>query len=455
VDNPVTTVGFGPNSAAKYITTHFRRHFTVTNLAQLSGLTMRIKRDDGAIVYINGREAARPNMTPGVVYSHTTVAPNAVGGADEEAFFTFANLPMNLLQEGDNVIAVEMHQNAASSSDLSFDLELTASRTNAVSDRIVLNKNSVIKARAKTGSEWSGLVEAFFTVNGQAPVASGDVTLSELHYNPVIGLETEFVEVMNVSDHAINLRGCRFTTGFTGAFPTTRDTILAPGQRTVVARSLWDINTTYGLGRPVTALFPKSNLNNGGELVTFVDSAGVSLRTVSYDNLFPWPMPPDGTGPSLTLSAPRANPDLSNPLAWRSSLIAGGTPGYADSAEEVFAGNTQADADGNGYTNLADYAFGNNGIRPTVLPSGQFQMLNVLGVDDVYLTLSLRLNLAASDATVAVEASSDLESWSPDLMTVHERVDHTDGTATVLLRSTQPVSDENSPRLFLRVAVNQ
>ena len=50
---------------------------------------------------------------------------------DEDAFFTFASLPISLLQEGDNVIAVEMHQSAVNSSDLSFDLDLTATRTNA------------------------------------------------------------------------------------------------------------------------------------------------------------------------------------------------------------------------------------------------------------------------------------------------------------------------------------
>ena len=79
-DSPVTTISFGSNSANKHITSHFRRHFTVTNLAQLSGLTMRIKRDDGAIVYINGMEAARPNMTAGVVYAHNTLAPNTAAG---------------------------------------------------------------------------------------------------------------------------------------------------------------------------------------------------------------------------------------------------------------------------------------------------------------------------------------------------------------------------------------
>lgn len=347
-DSPVTTVYFGPNSSAKFITTHFRRHFTVTNAGQITGLAVRIKRDDGAIVYINGQEAARSNMTDGITYGYNTVGPNGVSGADEETFFTHAGLPVSLLVEGDNVIAVEVHQNAGTSSDLTFDLELTATRTNATSDRILLTKNTVIKARALSGADWSGLVEAFFTVDGAPAVAPNDVTISEIHYNPTAGLETEFVEIMNISDHAINLRGCKLTEGFPGSFPANRDTILAPGQRTVMAKSLWDINTTYGLGKPVTALAPKSNLNNGGEILTLADNSDSPLRTLTFDNNLPWPNAPDGAGPSLTLAAPRLNPDLANPLAWRPSFTSGGTPGTGEGEGAAFAGNPDADDNGNG-----------------------------------------------------------------------------------------------------------
>lgn len=452
-DSPVTTVSFGINSSAKYITTHFRRHFTVTGLSQITGLTMRIKRDDGAIVYLNGVEIARPNMAAGSVYGYNSPGPNGVSGTDEETLFTFPGLPLSSLMEGDNVIAVEVHQNAATSSDLSFDLELTATRTNTTTDQIFLTKNTVIKARALTGADWSGLVEAFFAVGGAPAVASADVTISEIHYNPATGLETEFVEVMNISDHAINLRGCQITEGFPCLLPANRDTILAPGQRTVLAKSLWDINTTYGLGRPVAALAPKSNLNNGGEVLTLADATGSPLRSLTFDNGLPWPTSPDGAGPSLTLAAPMANPYLDNPLAWRPSFVIGGTPGAQDGFTTTFSGDPAADADGNGFTDFEDYALGNDGVRPEVLPQGEWQTLMVNGIPDRYLTLTFRLNGAAADAVMEVESSEDLSTWSTGQMVLFSRTDAADGTVTVAFRSAVPVSDASIRRLFVRLAI--
>ena len=270
-------------------------------------------------------------------------------------------------------------------------------------------------------------------------MSAAEITLSELHYNPLTGLETEFIEVMNIGEQAINLKGCHFSTGFTGSFPSTRDTILTPGQRTVVARSLWDINTTYGLGRPVAALFAKSNLNNGGELITLLDANGGLLRSVTYDNSSPWPMAPDGAGVSLTLSSPLANPPLQNPLAWRPSLVSGGTPGFADAAEQVFSGIAAADTNGNGYSDLAEYAFGNDGTRPPVIPAGQLQTLSVNGINDLYLTLTLRINTSASDTVIAVEASPDLETWSSELMpSTSESITQTAPVPSSFVASNQP-----------------
>ena len=45
-----TVVGYGGNPDAKYITTYFRRTFSVSNPSQFSTLTLRLLRDDGALV---------------------------------------------------------------------------------------------------------------------------------------------------------------------------------------------------------------------------------------------------------------------------------------------------------------------------------------------------------------------------------------------------------------------
>lgn len=118
-----TVVSFGPNPNNKYITTYFRTHFSVPSPAQYTVLRLRLLRDDGAVVYLNGSEIVRSNMTSGGI-SPTTLASSAVGGSDEETLEPHVVMS-SLLIAGDNVLAVEIHQRSVDSSDLSFDLELS------------------------------------------------------------------------------------------------------------------------------------------------------------------------------------------------------------------------------------------------------------------------------------------------------------------------------------------
>jgi hypothetical protein len=118
-----TVVGFGPNAGAKYITTYFRRTFNVANPASFSSLNLRVLRDDGVVVYLNGSEVFRNNMPVGAI-GYLTTTPANIGGADEYTFLT-ADVNPGYLVPGLNVVAVEIHQSSGSSGDLSFDLQLT------------------------------------------------------------------------------------------------------------------------------------------------------------------------------------------------------------------------------------------------------------------------------------------------------------------------------------------
>jgi hypothetical protein len=91
----------------------------------VTNLTLGLLRDDGGIVYLNGTEIFRSNMTNAPVVYSTNWAIAAVGGADESRFFT-TNVNPALLVNGTNLLAVEIHQQSATSSDVSFDLRLTA-----------------------------------------------------------------------------------------------------------------------------------------------------------------------------------------------------------------------------------------------------------------------------------------------------------------------------------------
>jgi len=121
-----TVVGYGPSASDKYITTYFRHTFSVTDAWSVTDLTVRVLRDDGAVMYLNGVELPRSNMPDGAIDYLTP----ASGNADETTFYEYA-LDGGLLAEGSNVLAVEVHQRSGGSSDISFDLELSAKTSTA------------------------------------------------------------------------------------------------------------------------------------------------------------------------------------------------------------------------------------------------------------------------------------------------------------------------------------
>lgn len=116
-------ISYGPDANNKYITYYFRHSLVITNPAAYGDLTVRLKRDDGGIVYMNGKPVFISNMPSGTV-DYLTRAPLA---SDDGANFYSTNSPASVLVTGTNVVAVEIHQESVTSSDVSFDLELTAS----------------------------------------------------------------------------------------------------------------------------------------------------------------------------------------------------------------------------------------------------------------------------------------------------------------------------------------
>ena len=118
-----TVVSYGDNALNKNITTYFRRTFPSPNVT-LESLTLHVLRDDGVRVYLNGTEILRNNMPLGLITSTTTAVTNLNGFAAEHALATTTVALSNLVAQG-NLIAAEVHQAAANSTDLGFDLELT------------------------------------------------------------------------------------------------------------------------------------------------------------------------------------------------------------------------------------------------------------------------------------------------------------------------------------------
>jgi len=114
----------GGPSGSRFATTYFRHTFNVVNRAQITNVALRLMRDDGAVVYLNGTEVFRSNI-PEVPALFNTWAGLSIAGSDESSFL-IAAVPPALLLSDTNVMAVEVHQVDPGSSDLSFSFELLA-----------------------------------------------------------------------------------------------------------------------------------------------------------------------------------------------------------------------------------------------------------------------------------------------------------------------------------------
>ncbi|MSU19810.1 MAG: hypothetical protein EXS30_00255 [Pedosphaera sp.] len=164
-----TTVSFGPNANNKYTTTYFRRVFSVVNATSVASMNLRILRDDGAVVYLNGKEIFRSNMPEGDI-AFATFASAVVSNDDETVNFFESGVDVGALVSGVNVLAVEVHQVNLTSTDISFDLDLTALLQPS-------NQTPVVSA----GTVGAGSANSPIALNGSAtddglPIPPGQLT---------------------------------------------------------------------------------------------------------------------------------------------------------------------------------------------------------------------------------------------------------------------------------------
>ena len=117
-------IPYGDDPNNKWVTSWFRLGFEVAGADTMDSMTLGIMRDDGAVVYVNGIEVLRDDMPDGEILP-TTLASAAT--TSETGFFSYT-LDAFPLVEGHNVVAVEIHQYTATSSDLTMDLQLSGSR---------------------------------------------------------------------------------------------------------------------------------------------------------------------------------------------------------------------------------------------------------------------------------------------------------------------------------------
>ena len=120
-------IGFGDGDDATiladmrggYMSVFLVREVEVGEAASIGGARLRVLHDDGFAAYLNGVEIARVNLAPGAAHD----APAIAAIEPEEAVIDLVSR-LDLFRDGRNLLAVEAHNAALDSSDLTLAAEL-------------------------------------------------------------------------------------------------------------------------------------------------------------------------------------------------------------------------------------------------------------------------------------------------------------------------------------------
>ena len=159
-----------------------------------------------------------------------------------------------------------------------------------------------------------------------------NVFISEIHYHPQSTSvpvfdereDTEFIEILNREPAAVDLTGWCLEDGIDFCF--TAGTSLASDTTLVLAKDAVAFESVHGF-MPIDVY--EGRLSNSGERVALRANDGSIVAEVTWATSDPWPVLPDGNGPSLELRSTAG--DLTSPANWSATLETDGNPGSVPS----------------------------------------------------------------------------------------------------------------------------
>ncbi len=154
------------------------------------------------------------------------------------------------------------------------------------------------------------------------------LVINEINYNPSESggspdAAYEFIEIYNAEPITVDLEGYTFSQGVVYTFPA--NTTIDPSEYIIVA-----VNSASYSGQGYDVYqWTSGELDNSGETIEIKTAGNLVVDFVTYDEVAPWPIQPNNTGPSLQLIA--TNLDNTLPQNWYGGGPKNGTPGNVNS----------------------------------------------------------------------------------------------------------------------------
>lgn len=285
----------------------------------------------------------------------------------------------------------------------------------------------------------------------------GPIVISEIMYNPSGNGDAEYIELLNVSDQGVTLfdstsdAAWRFTSGIEYEFPALATVALAPGERLILTRNIPAFQSEFSVPEGTQILeWTTGGLSNGGEAIQLgrpgpTDANNiiqyVRVDRVNYDDSAPWPGSPDGFGSSLTKVAEKEyGNDFIN---WTDPAPSPGTiaPGerFDIWASQNGIAHPLDDDDGDGLSNLLEYAFD---LNPNSADPSSPLIMSPVGSG---YTLGFLLDLNRTDIDIVLQQSPDLVNWTT--------VSTIPGTPSPGKQSRSITMNTEGPQMFHRLQV--
>ncbi len=246
-----------------------------------------------------------------------TVSPAATAPADilASSYEIDAGLPAGSLLA--RLVAVDANPGDTHTFSLVAGIGDTGNATCSLSGRQLLTTAAIpasgtLSVRVRATDSTSLSVEKVLVFN--IVPAVNTVRINEVYYNPPRPeLETEFIELVNPTNAAVDLSGWHFSKGVAYTFPTGAS--IPAGGYVVVAQNPAALLAVYN----VTAFGPwTGGLSGDGDTIVLRDALDGKVDTVDYQSSSPWPVASNNDGPSMEL----INPTLDNDHGsnWRPSV---------------------------------------------------------------------------------------------------------------------------------------
>ena len=121
--SPETTINKSKNRKNRVISYYFTKTVIIEDPKEFVLYQLKIKKDDGIVLYLNGEEIFREDMPLGKI-NHSTKASRVIMSDIEENMEYLVLVFPEDLKIGENIISSSVHQGMKKSGDLLFSLEL-------------------------------------------------------------------------------------------------------------------------------------------------------------------------------------------------------------------------------------------------------------------------------------------------------------------------------------------